>query len=320
MTEVRRTVDERASRPARLAWGAVVVILLGVVALVTYALTHASSPTAPATPAVTSPAVLAALSSVPTSTFDAVGVTVSGTTLTPPSLVTGPPPATVGGKPDVLFVGAEFCPFCAAERWPIVVALARFGRFTELHDSASAPQSVFPNTSTFTFDGVGYSSRYVALTGVELYSGTTGADGTFTRLSRLTPAQAGLVARNSPQAGGGVAGTTPFVDVAGRLVAVTSGFSPALLAGLSQAQIADQIANPTPPVKGSGSGTGGTSATSIGQAIIAVANQLSAGICAATGQQPTTVCSSKGVRTADAALGLPVPPSASTTATGVDLR
>ena len=288
------------------------MILLGVVALVTYALTHASSPTAPATPAVTSPAVLAALSSVPISTFDAVGVSVSGTTLTPPSLVTDPAPTAIGGKPEVLFVGAEFCPFCAAERWSIVVALARFGRFTELHDSASAPQTVFPNTATFTFDGVGYSSRYVTLTGVELYSGTTGADGAFTRLARLSAEQAGLVARFAPQAGGVVAGTAPFVDVAGRLVAVTSGFSPALLSGLSQAQIADQIPNPAPPPKGSSAS--GASAPPIGQAVIAVANQLSAGICAATGQQPITVCHSKGVRTADAALGLPVPPLASTAA------
>jgi hypothetical protein len=116
------------------------VILLSVVALVTYALTHVSSPTAPVTPAVTSPAVLAALSTVPESTFDAVGVTVAGTTLTAPHLVAGPAPFTVGGKPDVLFVGAEFCPFCAAERWPMVVALARFGRFTELHDSGRLRQ------------------------------------------------------------------------------------------------------------------------------------------------------------------------------------
>jgi hypothetical protein len=283
------------------------------VALVTYALTHAASPTAPAAPAVTSPAVLAALSSVPESTFDAVGVTAAGTTLTPPSLVVAPAPSTVGGKPDVLFVGAEFCPFCAAERWPLVVALARFGTFTELHDSASAPLTVFPNTPTFTFDGVGYSSRYVTLTGVELYSGTTGPDGTFTRLARLSTGQAGLVARFGPQAGGVVAGTAPFVDVAGRLVAVTSGFSPALLIGLSQAQIAGDVAQPTPRANGSGSGSGGTSVPPTGQAVIAVANQLSAGICAATGQQPAAVCHSKGVRTADAALGFPVPPSASQT-------
>ena len=303
--------DERPSRPARLAWGAVIVILLSVVALVTYALTHVSSPTAPATPAVTSPAVLGVLSTVPTSTFDAVGVTVAGTTLTAPSVVTGPAPATVGGKPDVLFVGAEFCPFCAAERWSLVVALARFGRFTQLHDSASAPQTVFPNTSTFTFDGVGYASRYVTLTGVELYSGTTGPDGTFTRLDRLSPGQAALVARDAPQASGVAAGTAPVVDVAGRLVAVTSGFSPALLAGLSQAQIAGDVANPTL----SATGSGGTSVPPTGQAIIAVANQLSAGICASTGQQPVAVCHSRGVRTADAALGLPVPPLPPTTAT-----
>jgi hypothetical protein len=295
--------DGRPSRPARLAWGAVIVILLGVVALVTYALTHVSSPTAPVTPAVTSPAVLADLSSVPTSTFDAVGVTAPGTTLTAPTVVVGPAPLTVGGRPEVLFVGAEFCPFCAAERWSLVVALARFGTFTELHDSASAAQTVFPNTPTFTFDGVGYSSRYVTLTGVELYSGTTGPDGTFTRLARLSSGQAALLARYAPRGGAEPAGTAPFVDVAGRLVAVTSGFSPALLAGQSQAQIAGEVAKPTPP------GSGGTTVPPTGQAVIAVANQLSAGICAATNQLPSAVCRSKGVRTADASLGLPVPPA-----------
>ena len=234
--------DRRPSRPARLAWGAVIAILLGVVGLVTYALTHVSSPTAPVTPAVTSPAVLATLSSVPSSTFDAIGVTAPGTTLTPPSVVAAPPPS--GNRPEVLFVGSEFCPFCAAERWPLVVALARFGTFTRLHNSSSAAQSVFPDTSTFTFADAVYSSRYVTLTGVELYSDTTGPDGTFTRLARLTPSQAALVARYSPQGDGVTTGSSPFVDVAGRLIAVTSGLSPALLAGQSQSQIAGEIAVP----------------------------------------------------------------------------
>jgi len=295
--------DRRPSRPARLAWGAVIAILLGVVGLVTYALTHVSSPTAPVTPAVTSPAVLATLSSVPSSTFDAIGVTAPGTTLTPPSVVADPPPS--GNRPEVLFVGSEFCPFCAAERWPLVVALARFGTFTRLHNSSSAAQSVFPDTSTFTFADAVYSSRYVTLTGVELYSDTTGPDGTFTRLARLTPSQAALVARYSPQGDGVTTGSSPFVDVAGRLIAVTSGFSPALLAGQSQSQIAGEIARPTPLVVGSG----GTTPPPTGQAVIAVANQLSAGICAATHQRPATVCLSRGVRAADASLGLPLPPA-----------
>lgn len=294
----------RMSRPARLAWGAVVLILLGVVGLVTYALTHVSSPSAPAHPAVTSPAVLATLSSVPAATFDTVGVTAPGTTLTAPTVVVHPVPLTVQSRPEVLFVGSEFCPFCAAERWSVVVALARFGTFTKLHDGTSSALTVFPNTSTFTFAGVGYTSRYVTLTGVELYSNTSGPNGTFTRLARLTPAQSALVARYAPSSGGVPVGTGPFVDVAGRLVALTSGFSPALLAGMSQAQIAGAIAQPSPP---SPSGSTGTLTPPAGQAVIAVANELSAGICAATGQQPSAVCRSKGVRTADAALGLPVP-------------
>jgi hypothetical protein len=297
-------------RPTRLAWGAVVVILLGVVGLVTYALTHVSSPTAPALPAVTSPAVLATLSSVPTSTFDDVGVTATGTELTPPVVLSGQPPLTVGGKADVLFVGAEYCPFCAAERWPLVVALARFGKFTALHDAVSSPQTVFPSTATFSFVGVAYSSRWVALTGVELFSVQSGADGAFRRLTRLTAAQAAVVARTAPLAGGLSAGGTPFLDVAGRLASTTSGFSPALLAGQSQAQIADAVAS---PISDTGAGSSATATPPTGQAVLATANELSAGICAATGQQPARVCQSKGVLAADAALGLSRPAVPSTT-------
>jgi hypothetical protein len=281
-----------------------VVILLGVVGLVTYALTHVSSPTAPALPAVTSPAVLATLSSVPTSTFDEVGVTVPGTVLTPPVVLSGQPSLTVGGKPEVLFVGAEYCPFCAAERWPLVVALARFGTFTALHDAVSSAQSVFPSTATFSFVGVAYTSRWVALTGVELFSDQSGPDGAFRRLTRLTPAQAAVVARTGSSVGGVSAGGTPFLDVAGRLATTTSGFSPALLTGQSQAQIAAAVASPTAATPAGGSGT---TPPPTGQAVLAAANQLSAGICAATGQRPASVCLSKGVLAADSALGLTRP-------------
>ena len=68
--------DRGAGRPAVLAWSAVVVILLGVVGLVTYALTHVATPATAEQTARTSPGVLAALSTVPASTFDAVGVSV----------------------------------------------------------------------------------------------------------------------------------------------------------------------------------------------------------------------------------------------------
>jgi len=292
------------SRSAVLAWSAVVVILLGSIALVTYALTQTSSPATATQTALTSPAVIEALATVPDTTFDSVGATVPGVDLTPPQVLAGQPALATHGKPEVLFVGAEFCPFCAAERWPLVVALSRFGRFTVLHDAASSNQSVFPGTSTFSFAGVGYTSAYVVLTGVELYSDQIGADGTFTRIATLTPAQAELVARYGAAGGGASVGTAPFVDVGGRLVTTTSAFSPALLTGLSQAQIVDLVTAPPAP---SDTAAAATPAPPTGQAIVAASNQLTAGICASTGQQPPPVCRSKGVRSADALLGIPAP-------------
>ncbi len=293
--------DSGRSRSAVLAWSAVLVLLIGVVALVTYALTHVSTPATVTQTARTSPAVLATLATVPMTTFDEVGVTVPGVDLTPPEVVTGQAPLVSGGLPEVLAIGAEYCPFCAAERWPLVVALARFGHFTVLHDATSAAQSVFPGTPTFSFAHVGYSSRFVAFTGVELFSGQTGADGTFIRITRLTPDQSALVARfGAAGEAGGI--TEPFVDVAGRMVATTAAFSPALLAGQSQAQIADEASQPPAAAT-----TGSTTAPPTGQAIIAAANQLTAGICVATGQRPASVCQSRGVRSAAESLGLVAP-------------
>jgi hypothetical protein len=295
--------DTGPSRSARLAWGAVVVIILAVVGLVTYALTHVSSPTTAVEPAVTAPGVLEAVSTVPAATFDSVGTTVPGADLTPPQVVTGQPLLDPSGKPEVLFIGAEYCPFCAAERWPLVVALSRFGHFTVLRDATSAVQSVFPGTATFSFDGAEYSSPYLSFTGLELYSDQIGADGTFTRIARLSPAQAALAVRYSGSDGGS-GGMSPFVDIAGRMVTTTSGFSPALLAGQSQAQIASELDRPPAPVDPA---TGTAPSPPTGQAIIAAANELTVGICAATGQQPTSVCRSKGVRAAAQSLGATAP-------------
>ena len=50
----------------------------------------------------------------------------------PPSALPGAASLTEHGKPEVLFYGIEACPLCAAERWPLIVALSQFGRFTGL--------------------------------------------------------------------------------------------------------------------------------------------------------------------------------------------
>jgi hypothetical protein len=278
------------NRTARFAWGAVVVILVAVIALVTYALTDPTPQQQAAQRTTTAPEVVGQLAKVPPSVFDTVGITTPGTTLTAPVVLSGQPSLRYTGKPEVLYVGAEYCPFCAAERWPLIVALSRFGRFTGLKNMQSASLSVFSDIQTFSFVGSTYSSRYLTFTGVELYSDEVDAQGTFTRIATLTPAQAAVVTHYDERPGTSASsGTFPFVDIDNRMVTSTSGFSPALLVKQSQEAVAGGLTQAANPVT---------------QAVVAAANQLTAGVCAATGQQPEPVCSSKGVQEAAASLGM----------------
>jgi len=278
------------NRTAQFAWGAVAVILVAVIALVTYALTDPPPTQQKVQRATTSSDVVAQLGKVPASVFDSIGATAPDTELVAPTVLSGQPPLQGGGKPAVLYVGAEYCPFCASERWPLIVALSRFGHFTGLKNMQSAPLSVFPGTQTFSFVGSSYSSRYLVFTGVELYSDAVDARGAFARITTLTPTQAQVVAHYGSRSGAtATSGSYPFVDIGNRMVLSTSSFSPAMLVKQSQAAIAGALNQAQSPIT---------------QAVVASANQLTAGICAATGQLPTTVCASKGVRDAAAALGM----------------
>ncbi len=278
------------NRTARFAWWAVAVIIVAVIALVTYALSD--TPVTLQTVHRTTAAgdVVAQVTNVPPAVFDAVGTAAPDTALVAPTVLTGQPALATAGKPEVFYVGAEYCPFCAAERWPLIVALSRFGHFTQLKNMESAPLSVFPGTQTFSFVGATYSSRYVAFSGVELYSDAVDAAGAFARIATLTPVETFVVARYGIRPGPTASpGTFPFVDIGNRMVTSTSGFSPAVLAKQSQAAIAGGLSQAHDPIT---------------QAVVASANALTAGICAVTGHQPGSVCTSKGVRDAEASLGL----------------
>ena len=285
------TVDRPPrNRTARFAWWAVAVIIVGVIALVTYALsdTPVTLQTVHRTAAAAD--VVAQVTDVPPAVFDAVGNDAPGTTLVAPTVLTGQPVLETAGKPEVLYVGAEYCPFCAAERWPLIVALSRFGHFSQLKNMQSAPLSVFPGTQTFSFVGATYSSRYVAFSGVEVYSDAVDTEGAFARIATLTPVETIAVARYGVRPGPTASpGTFPFVDIGNRMVTSTSGFSPAVLVKQSQAAVAGGLSQAGDPIT---------------QAVVASANDLTAGICAVTGHRPGSVCTSKGVRDAEASLGL----------------
>jgi hypothetical protein len=230
------------------------------------------------------PAVLNALEGVPAGAFDAVG---TGQVDATPSLLKGAPALTADGKPRVLYVGAEYCPFCAAERWAVVVALSRFGRFTGLGETTSAHADVHPDTPTLSFHGATYHSRYVAFSGYELQSNQV--DGTsYAPLDTVPSADQKVFATYDRSPYLDNKGAIPFLDLGGRYAAQGSSYDPGLLAGLDHLQVAHAIGDPR---------------TEVSRAVLGTANIISAALCQQTGQQPASVCGSSGVAAAAAKLG-----------------
>ena len=74
---------------------------------------------------------------------------------------------TANGKPQVFYDGAEYCPFCAAARWGMIVSLSRFGTFSGLKTVHSSTTDNPPNIPTWTFYGSTYTSKYINFTPVE---------------------------------------------------------------------------------------------------------------------------------------------------------
>jgi len=275
---------------ALVTWVFVVLILLIVVVLLVVKITRGSTTVEPPPVAPVSSSVVHTVTSIPNSVFDAVGAPQAAD---PGQVVlSGQPAVTVGGRPAVVYVGAEFCPYCAAERWALVVALGRFGSFAHLGATSSSTAEIFPGTPTFSFDGATYRSRYVSLAGVEEYGDrlSTTAPAGFPRLHVPTPLEWALFRRydTGPFVPG--TGTLPFIDVDNRLVVSGSGigFSPGVFQGKSLAQVAGDLSDPTKQDT---------------QAVLGAANTLAAAICAATGGQPATVCGSPGVRAGTSRLG-----------------
>ena len=284
------------STPARripmalVTWMFVLLVLLIVVALLVLKVTRGS--TTLQLPPVTRAAlaVVNEATSVPAASFDAAGA--PDPRGPAPKVLSGEPPLVVAGLPDVVFVGGEFCPYCAAERWALVVALGRFGTFSHLSATSSSSYEVFAGTPTFSFDRAIYRSRYVSFSPTEVYAEAPSVDAPagFPPLDKLPSFEQRLMKRYGSPPFSSQPGVLPFVDVANRLLesGAAIGFSPGLLQGSSMSQIAGMLSDPKSKV----------------HVVLGAANELTAAICSATGQRPMKVCDNAGVREAGAALGL----------------
>ena len=295
-----RPVTPRRSPTSLLTWGAVALVLVIVVVLVVVKITGGNQTPATGPSATPSSAtVVAQVTSVPASVYDTIGITSSVSPIDPPVVVKGQPPLTFSTSdgttlPGVYFYGAEYCPYCAAERWALVTALSRFGTFTGLDNMQSSSTDVFPNTQTFTFAHATFKSKYIVFHPQEYYSNQVNASGTgYTVLQPFKGDEAKLVGKydtatyfpaSLQQGQNGF----PFVDIENKVLSSTN-YAPSLLEQVTRDEIAGGLTDTKNPVT---------------QAIIASANYLVASTCAITKDQPAAVCTSKGVMAAAKALKL----------------
>ncbi|MHB1089127.1 MAG: DUF929 family protein [Acidimicrobiales bacterium] len=279
-----RTIRRRRVRQSSIA-GLTLLLLLGVGTPVALWARGGSTTTITTFPPQTMLAsYFQSATSVPDVTLDAVGLPgevavpskMNGTTSPRTSMVT------------VSYIGAEYCPYCALQRWALVVALSKFGTFTHLDQRVfSSSSDVFPHLASWSFINAGYSSTAIRFTPVELTSTAVDAHGQYVPLGRASITQRRAMRKWDRS------GEIPFVDVGGAYYTLGASASPAVLEGLSVQQIGSSLADPSSPVAAAIDGT---------------ANYLIAAICEVDGRSSPAICSSPTIARAQEVLSTGVPP------------
>lgn len=223
-------------------------------------------------PSSASPEYVTLLQHVDPAALDAAGTTGIGAL---PKAIPGGTALTKDGKPRVLYVGAEFCPFCAMTRLSLTVALSRFGTFSGLKPALSSPnEAELSNMPTVTYLDATYTSDYVAFDAYET------ADRLGQPLQKMSDADRALFLQMSPES------LIPAISWGGTTTSGAS-YDGSFLAGLSDAQLTALLKDTTNPQT---------------KAILGSANLATAQICRLTGGKPGDVCGAAGVKAADALL------------------
>jgi len=250
----------RANKSSNTPWiiGIAVLLVIGIALIVAVAGGNSSSgdivgrKPAP-------DALVTKVTKVPDSVISSVG---QGTSTPLPQPINGKSIAQ-DGKPGILYIGAEYCPYCATERWALANALARFGTFTNLKITSSDPNDVHPGTKTLSFYKTSYASNYIVFTSVETQNNSRG------NLESPSSAQVQLW----QQYGNG--GTIPFIYFDGKYVINGATYDVSVLDGKSW----DQIGTAMNDAK-----------SAVAKGAIGAANAMTATICIITNDQPSSVC------------------------------
>jgi hypothetical protein len=237
----RRAARRRTERHRRLLLplGSVGIVLAVIAVFLGVSLTS-GSPTANEAAAPTT--VVDQVTNLPLGLLSQIGTGQATTSLQ--SVPTGSP-LRLNNRAGIVFISEESCPFCAAERWPLVIALSHFGTWSHLGATTSSSTDVYPSTATFSFRDATYTSRFLTLRTTEL------TDNAGHALQAPTALDTELIDSydvppyvNSAEQSGAV----PFLDIDNRFVLAGAQYDPQVLAGLTMSKIAAQLDDPTSPV------------------------------------------------------------------------
>jgi Domain of unknown function (DUF929) len=272
-----------------LIGGVLAIIAIIIVVFVFFSNQQSGSPSGPTK---ASSNVFNAVTTVDPNVLKTVG---TGGVQNPLHAVKGPPPILVGptGKAQFLYIGAEYCPYCAAQRWATVVALSHFGAFDKLYQTTSSSNDVFPSTPTFTFysghyGGSFYTSKYIDFVPVETLSNVQDASGNYATLQTPTTEQEKLLNTYDVPPYTTQAGSIPFIDIANQYIMVGASYSAQDLQGLQWQDIANNLSDPT---------------STVAKDMLGTANYMTAGICITTHQQPGNVCNTEVIQKIEQSLG-----------------
>jgi len=218
--------------------------------------------------------VVKKVTSVPASAYATVG---AGSLAKGPIAINGGDAITKDGKPEVLYVGAEYCPFCAAERWAVVAALSRFGTWSGVGTTASSSHDYAPDTPTLSFHGADYSSDYISFAGYET------EDRDQQPLDTLPSDDQKILQKYDapPYVDQSSAGSIPFVYYGGKYFSNGASFDPMLLKDMTHAQVATAMHDPS---------------SDVAKAVDGTANSITAAVCKLTDDKPANVCTAPGVK------------------------
>lgn len=191
------------------------------------------------------------------------------------------PRLSTGNKVGVLYVGADFCPYCAAQRWALIITLMRFGKLSGLEYMLSSPTDVYSNTPTFSFLHVKYKSNYLDFTAVET------ADRAGHALMKPTKAQNKVVNEFDAPPYTPTYGGIPFIYIDGQYMLSVPMLMPGDLSGKDWQMAAAALANPE---------------SAQFQKVMPHVNAFTAALCRLDGGNPDNVCSAPGVTAANGAL------------------